>query len=490
MTLYLKYRPLSFESLVWQDFISKTLSAAITKNKLVWAYLFYWPRWTWKTSTARIFAKSINCLNFKNWNPCLKCDVCLWFQNDSLVDIVEIDAASHTWVDNIRDIIERAKFSPTYLKYKVYIIDEVHMLSKWAFNALLKILEEPPAHLKFILATTEIQKIPETILSRCQVYNFKPIDDVSLKKRLLYIASQEKIKVDDESIDFIIKQSWWWLRNAISLFEQLIVGDEIVFDRVISSYWIPQKEVLLDFKNKLLNKDKDIINDFDNISSKYNLLSFFKELLFLLRDDLVDSLMSWEDLSQKLYLLEELEKTIINSKNSFDLKLTFLVFVIKIVWDVKNNQIPLIKENTNTIKSPQSIKAKNETPSNITQNQEPKEEITPEDINSIFWEEELSQEPKTKEEKKDINEDKKNDTQSNYTKFDKELFLQTLKKLKAKWALTMSLRSSEFNFSEKKLTIYTKTKIWFKQITQTENISLMKSALNDLWYSNIDIIVK
>ena len=144
MSLYLKYRPKDFSNLVWQDFIKDTLKNAIIKDSLVWAYIFCWPRWTWKTSTARIFAKTINCLDLKDWVACDKCDICKNFNENRLTDIIEIDAASYTWVDNIRDIIDKAKFRPNSAKYKVYIIDEVHMLSKWAFNALLKILEEPP----------------------------------------------------------------------------------------------------------------------------------------------------------------------------------------------------------------------------------------------------------------------------------------------------------------------------------------------------------
>ena len=177
MSLYLKYRPSDFTNLVWQSFVKNTLQKAIESENTVWAYLFCWPRWTWKTSTARLFAKTINCEKPKKWNPCLKCSVCLEFAEEKLIDIVEIDAASHTWVDNIRAIIEKAQFSPTKTKFKIYIVDEVHMLSKWAFNALLKILEEPPKHVKFILATTETHKVPETIISRCQRYDFKRISD-------------------------------------------------------------------------------------------------------------------------------------------------------------------------------------------------------------------------------------------------------------------------------------------------------------------------
>jgi len=207
MSLYLKYRPQDFESLVGQDFIKNTLQAAIAQDKTVGAYLFTGPRGTGKTSTARIFAKALNCLHLKNGNPCLTCEICLSFAENKLIDIIEIDAASYTGVDNIREIIEKAQFQPTKTKYKVYIIDEVHMLSKGAFNALLKILEEPPQHVKFILATTEIQKVPETILSRCQRYDFKSITDEDMRKRLEFVFGSEKVDCEKEAMDYIIKQA-------------------------------------------------------------------------------------------------------------------------------------------------------------------------------------------------------------------------------------------------------------------------------------------
>ncbi len=205
MALYLKYRPQTFSDMVGQDFIKKTLKAAVAQEKTVGAYLFTGPRGTGKTSSARIFARAINCMSPKQGDPCLECEVCQEFERNALIDIIEIDAASHTGVDNIRDIIDKAQFQPTKTRYKVYIIDEVHMLSKGAFNALLKILEEPPKHVKFILATTEIHKVPDTILSRCQRYDFKNFTDAEIIARLEYIASQECISVDTESYEYIAK---------------------------------------------------------------------------------------------------------------------------------------------------------------------------------------------------------------------------------------------------------------------------------------------
>lgn len=479
MTLYLKYRPTDFESLVWQDFIKNTLRQAILKDKLVWAYLFCWPRWTWKTSTARIFAKAINCTNLKDGNPCLECEICRWFNNDSLVDIIEIDAASYTWVDNIREIIERASFSPTNCKYKVYIIDEVHMLSKWAFNALLKILEEPPKHLKFILATTESHKIPETILSRCQRYDFKSITSEDLKNRLLHISKNENIKIDDESLDFIIKQSNWWLRNAISLFEQLNFNWEINFENVINNYWIPKNEVIVNFYSKLFNKDISVIDDFENNIKNYNLNLFFKELLFYIKDELIKNILDEKIVSRNIFLLDTLEESYLKSKNSFDWKTSFLVWIIKCV---KNITTEFQEKKIEKVQIKEIKKEEKKSVENDYNHSEKIEEISTDDLFDVFGEDNNSKETKIS-----------NNTSNNNIKkstFDIESFIAELKKLGSKWALTMSLRWSSLQYDEKNLTIYTKTKIALKQIALAENISLMNNALQNLWFLDINIEVK
>ena len=488
MTLYLKYRPKDFDSLEWQSFIKNTLKQAILKDKLVWAYLFCWPRWTWKTSTARIFAKAINCLNPKDWNPCLNCEICAWFETENLVDIIEIDAASYTWVDNVREIIEKAKFSPTKCKYKVYIIDEVHMLSKWAFNALLKILEEPPSHLKFILATTESHKIPETILSRCQRYDFKALSDEDLGNRLKYIAKCEDVNMDDLSLEFILKQSNWWARNAISLFEQLINNNEINFQTVVNNYWVPKTEVISNFYDKILSKDISIINDFDEIAWNYNLNLFFKELLFFIKDNIIKNISNDEILKQNIFLIETLEKAYLNSKNSFDPKTTYLVWIIKsLKWsDFIKEEIP------QTIPKQIPKVTQNFTKPVETEIQKPKvqdeEFVTHDDLFDVFWwnEEVFSEIPK----QNSPIEPKITQTQSSNSNFNKDAFIDNLKTLKAKWALTMSLRWSDMQISWDKLIIYSKTSISTKQITQTDNIALMSQALVNLWLWDIQIEVK
>lgn len=497
MTLYLKYRPKDFDNLVWQDFINNTLRQAILKDKLVWAYLFCWPRWTWKTSTARLFAKSINCTNLQNGNPCLECDICKGFEDESLVDIIEIDAASHTWVDNIREIIERAQFSPTKCKYKVYIIDEVHMLSKWAFNALLKILEEPPTHLKFILATTESHKIPETILSRCQRYDFKAINDVDLKKRLEFIAKSEWIKVDEKSLDFILKQASWWARNAISLFEQLIYNDEINYDNVINTFWIPKTEILQSFYQKLISKDTSLINDFNEIANNYNLWLFFKELLFLISNKMLEVIDDKNNLENHINILQNIEKSYINSKNTFDPKTTYLVWILKSLKDIKEENIQVlsnISQKTNFTQTPKQAIQPPKVEEKIITDEPFEDELSPDDLFDVFWDNEMNIPTKNTQIEENISikpvENIPNLNQKSNSWFDKETLISKLKDLKAKWALTMSLRWADLFMQNNKLIIVAKTSFWAKQIDTQDNIAIINEWLSNMWITDIDIEIK
>lgn len=218
--LYRKYRPKVFSDVVGQEHITSTLSKEIETGKISHAYLFTGSRGTGKTTCAKILSKAVNCLHPVNGNPCNECEICKGLDSGTILDVVEIDAASNNGVDSIRDIRDEINFTPASCKYRVYIIDEVHMLSIGAFNALLKTLEEPPAHVKFILATTEVHKLPVTIVSRCQRFDFKRVSPEAMKKRMEFIAAEEGFTTDDEALSLIARIADGGMRDALSLLDQ------------------------------------------------------------------------------------------------------------------------------------------------------------------------------------------------------------------------------------------------------------------------------
>ncbi|MGM9969705.1 MAG: DNA polymerase III subunit gamma/tau [Anaeroplasma sp.] len=237
VALYRAYRPQKFEDVVGQEHIIKTLQNAITLNKVAHAYLFCGPRGTGKTTLAKIMAKAMNCIHGPTKEPCGKCEICEGITKGTISDVIEIDAASNNGADDIRALRDTVKFLPAVGKYKIYIIDEVHMLSNAAFNALLKTLEEPPKHVIFILATTEPYKLPNTILSRCQRFDFQSISIDDILKRLRVVANEEKIKISDEALYQIATSAEGGMRDALSLFDQCIsfsINEEISLDDVLA----------------------------------------------------------------------------------------------------------------------------------------------------------------------------------------------------------------------------------------------------------------
>lgn len=232
--LYRKWRPKVFADVIGQPHITSTLKNEILNSRHSHAYLFTGSRGTGKTTCAKILAKAVNCLNPVDGDPCGECEVCRGIESGAIMDVIEIDAASNNGVDNIRDIRQEANFSPASCKYRVYIIDEVHMLSAGAFNALLKTLEEPPEHVKFILATTEVHKLPATILSRCQRFDFRRIPSEDIVDRMMYISAQENMVLDEDAAFLIARISDGGMRDALSLLDQCFGTGEKVTSAVVS----------------------------------------------------------------------------------------------------------------------------------------------------------------------------------------------------------------------------------------------------------------
>jgi DNA polymerase-3 subunit gamma/tau len=286
-----KYRPAIFESVVGQKHITTTLKNSISSNHLPQAFLFCGPRGVGKTTCARILAKTINCLNIgENTEPCNNCESCTSFNNGQSFNIIELDAASNNSVDDIRTLVEQVRFAPQIGKYRVFIIDEVHMLSNQAFNAFLKTLEEPPAHAIFILATTERHKIIPTILSRCQIFDFHRIKLEDIAHHLEFIAKSENVKYDSDALHIIAQKADGGLRDACSMFDQIVSfsNADVSYQAVITNLNILDYDYYFAFTEGFLNKDiagtllrydQILANGFDGLNFISGLASHFRNLI-------------------------------------------------------------------------------------------------------------------------------------------------------------------------------------------------------------------
>ena len=332
--LYRKYRPLTFSEMVGQDHITKTIRNQITSGRIGHAYLFNGGRGTGKTSAAKIFARAINCLNPKNGEPCNECEICKAMLEGSLTDVVEMDAASNNSVEDIRSIRDEVNFLPTLAKYRVYIIDEVHMLSTGAFNALLKTLEEPPSHVKFILATTEPQKLPATILSRCQRFDFKRLSEEDIVKRLKIVCEQSKIEITDEALKIIAVLAEGAARDALSILErcsqeqtgkidasqvkQLVGIPEITYvNNIVKSIFSYDTEKALQGLEEVLSDGKDLTN------LLWEIIKYVKDILVYKTSK-----------NLKIYNKEELEEI---GKLAEDISKERLINLIYGLSEIENN---------------------------------------------------------------------------------------------------------------------------------------------------------
>lgn len=334
--LYRKYRPHDFDSLVGQEYTKKLLKNSVINNKFAHAYIFTGPRGTGKTSSAKIFAKAINCLHPVDGNPCNKCQNCVNFESSP--DIIELDAASNNGVDDIREIINNVRLAPSSMKIKVYIIDEFHMLSTSAFNALLLTLEEPPKDVVFILATTDIQSVPITVLSRCQRFDFKPISIQDIENRLKFVCVEENLKVTDDAIKEIAMMSNGGLRDALSILDQVAGnGDEIDVQDVIANFGgISNKKInqllsyyennsvadLIDYINEIKNDGIDIKVLIDKI------ITIIKSILIDIKLDKYNGKLDFDNLYNLVFELNKLLTGERNGANYYDLlEIVFLKYI-------------------------------------------------------------------------------------------------------------------------------------------------------------------
>ena len=342
--LYRKYRPTVFEDVVGQNVVVNTLKNAIKYNHINHAYLFSGPRGTGKTTIAKIFARSVNCLEPVDGVACGKCKSCLYSFSNECMDIIEIDAASNNGVDEIRELRSKVNILPSELKYKVYIIDEVHMLSIGAFNALLKTIEEPPEHVIFILATTDPQKIPATIISRCQWYSFKKISNDDIKKRLSEIVKAENIKIEEKVLDKIAQASDGGLRDAIGLLDKLraYCTDEITLKDFYEINGEVNDEELKNLENLIFSFE---ISDVLSAIERYyqdgkNLIQVVKQLMILIKDELFDYYLNDSSLSfdeeELVNFLNLLNEHLVELKKADDVRLSIEIFLLHYINEHKN----------------------------------------------------------------------------------------------------------------------------------------------------------
>ncbi|MDO0983403.1 DNA polymerase III subunit gamma/tau [Staphylococcus hominis] len=357
--LYRMFRPQSFNDVVGQEHVTKTLRNAISKGKQSHAYIFSGPRGTGKTSIAKVFAKAINCLNPHDGEPCNECAICKGITQGTNGDVIEIDAASNNGVDEIRNIRDKVKYAPSESKYKVYIIDEVHMLTTGAFNALLKTLEEPPAHAIFILATTEPHKIPPTIISRAQRFDFKAISTEQIVERLRFVAQEQSLDYEEAALEFIAKASEGGMRDALSIMDQAIAfGDEhLTLQDVLDVTGSVDEASLNELFNDIVNGNvKEAFSRYHHfVSEGKEVNRLINDMIYFVRDTIMNKTINEQtsydaltqfDLETLYYMIDIINDTLVSIRFSVNQNVHFEVLLVKLAEMVKTN--PTKVENVAT----------------------------------------------------------------------------------------------------------------------------------------------
>ena len=343
--LYRKFRPLKFSDMVGQDRITRTLKNQIMSGRVGHAYLFNGGRGTGKTTSAKILARAVNCLNPQDGEPCNECEICKEILDGSLTDVVEMDAASNNSVEDIRSIRDEVNFLPTKAKYRVYIIDEVHMLSVGAFNALLKTLEEPPEHAIFILATTDPQKVPDTIISRCQCFSFSRISENKIVERLKYVCEKENIDISDDVLLDIAISSDGGLRDALGMLDKLSVytTNKITYDDYISVSGLVTKSEIKKLAINILNGDMTyVLQTINNLyDSGKNLVQVFSRIIYYIKGEVVNYYLNGGnlefDLDSGITLINSINEKMFDIKKSDNPKIYIEIFILNFMGNNQKN---------------------------------------------------------------------------------------------------------------------------------------------------------
>jgi DNA polymerase-3 subunit gamma/tau len=341
-----KYRPQRFDEVVGQEHITTTLKNAIRSGRVAHAYLFTGPRGIGKTTTARILAKSLNCENPKDGEPCNKCEMCKSISTSQLMDIIEIDAASNRGIDEVRTLRESVKYAPSRGKYKVYIIDEVHMLTRDSFNAFLKTLEEPPSHTVFIFATTDVQRVPLTIISRCQRYDFRRINLETIKQLLKKISKDEKITIDDKTLTIIAKKADGGLRDAESFFDQAVAfcGNNVDFTTVVKILNLIDEEIYFKISDAVITKNFNAAYEVTETiyQNGWNFFDFMEGLIEHFRNIMTVEVTGNINLIETAEAYKEMYKNYLGKFSAGDL-LRILNFINQAKFELKSSQNHKIK---------------------------------------------------------------------------------------------------------------------------------------------------